>query len=174
MKKTVLVLVVLLIFGSLNWNQPESKKRKNSFTCLLTKIEVKEVNFIVTAYYSPLKNQKEYVMDSYEEEIIFQGEGKQAADGTKPYWGMLAADWSRYPPKTKIFVPGYTDKICGQKSPIAFSVVHDTGGRIKENHLDVWMGKGDKGRERAQRWGVKILKCQVVAKISQQKLTIKY
>ncbi len=103
--------------------------------------------FIVSAYYSPLPNQEEYVWGSYEAEIQMNGEGKRSSDFTKVYPGMIAAP-STYPYGTKIKIPGF-----------GIGTVHDRGGRIYEwenaDRIDIWMGYGDDGRKRAMEWGIK-------------------
>lgn len=103
--------------------------------------------FMVSAYYSPLPDQKEYVWGSYEADIRMNGQGVRGADFTKVYPGMLAAPKS-YPFGTVIQLPG-----------IGIGTVHDRGGAIVEragyDRIDVWMGWGDDGRVRALQWGMR-------------------
>jgi 3D (Asp-Asp-Asp) domain-containing protein len=49
------------------------------------------------------------------------------ADGTKARKGTIAADISRYPYGTKMYVPGY-----------GWGAVHDRGSAIKGDHIDVF------------------------------------
>lgn len=103
--------------------------------------------FVVTAYYSPLPDQCCYFRGSYEEEIIFNGNGIKGADSTPVYPGMLAAP-STYAFGTIVDLPG-----------IGVGTVHDRGGRITEwgddlHRIDVWMGTGEEGLARAMTWGV--------------------
>jgi 3D (Asp-Asp-Asp) domain-containing protein len=59
-----------------------------------------------------------------------EGKPKQvgiASDGTKAKKGTIAADISRYPYKTRMYVPGY-----------GWGEVHDTGRAIKGDHIDVF------------------------------------
>ncbi len=104
-------------------------------------------SFVVSAYYSPLPNQKEYVRGSYEADIRLNGNGTNGADGTPVYTGMLAAPKS-YAFGTQIYIPG-----------LGMGTVHDRGGAIIEKNgyhrIDVWMGYGDEGRIRALQWGMR-------------------
>jgi 3D (Asp-Asp-Asp) domain-containing protein len=54
--------------------------------------------------------------------------------------GYVAADWGVYPPGTKFFIPGYGE-----------GVVEDRGGKVKGNHLDLFVSS----RAEALRWGVR-------------------
>ena len=104
--------------------------------------------FVVTAYYSPLPNQCCYFRGNYEDEISFNGNGTNGADGTPVYVGMIAAPDS-YEFGTKIHLPG-----------LGIGTVHDRGGRIIEwgddlHRIDLWMGTGEQGLARALAWGVR-------------------
>jgi len=68
------------------------------------------------------------------------------ADGTEAKYGTIAADISRYPFGTIMYVPGY-----------GWGEVHDVGSSIKGNHIDVFFDS----HEEALQWGVKKLKIQV-------------
>ncbi|MDA1061065.1 MAG: peptidoglycan-binding protein [bacterium] len=105
--------------------------------------------FTISAYYSPLPCQNRYATGSYSGDIRLNGSGVNSADGTPVYPGMIAAPKS-YPFGTKMDIPG-----------VGIVAVHDRGGAIKATNgipgvydrLDVWMGYGDKGLERALNWG---------------------
>lgn len=74
-----------------------------------------------------------------------EGERKQVgitADGTKAKKGTIAADISRYPYGTKMYVPGY-----------GWGEVHDIGSAIKGDHIDVFFPD----EEDAKAWGRKYL-----------------
>jgi 3D (Asp-Asp-Asp) domain-containing protein len=74
-----------------------------------------------------------------------EGERKQVgitADGTKAKKGTIAADISRYPYGTKMYVPGY-----------GWGEVHDIGSAIKGDHIDVFFPD----EEKAKAWGRKYL-----------------
>ena len=105
--------------------------------------------FIVSAYYSPLPCQERYVTGSLQGDIWLNGSGVRSADNTPVFPGMVAAP-KTYAFGTKMFIPG-----------IGMASVHDRGGAIVHagergqefDRLDVWMGYGDKGLERALNWG---------------------
>ena len=105
--------------------------------------------FIISAYYSPLPGQQKYVTGSYAGDIRLNGNGTNGADGTPVYPGMIAAP-KTYAFGTKMHIPG-----------IGTVAVHDRGGAIvvsgqrgnAHDRLDVWMGHGDEGLQRALNWG---------------------
>ncbi|MEK7548004.1 MAG: peptidoglycan-binding protein, partial [Patescibacteria group bacterium] len=105
--------------------------------------------FIISAYYSPLPCQMRYATGSYDSDIRLNGGGKRGADGTSVYPGMIAAPRT-YDFGTKMDIP-----------EVGIVAVHDRGGAIRPadgstllyDRLDIWMGYGDKGLERALRWG---------------------
>jgi peptidoglycan hydrolase-like protein with peptidoglycan-binding domain/3D (Asp-Asp-Asp) domain-containing protein len=105
--------------------------------------------FTISAYYSPLPCQEKYTTGSYKGDIRLNGNGTNGADGTPVYPGMVAAP-SSYSFGTKLFIPG-----------VGTVAVHDRGGAIVENdgengvydRLDIWMGYGDIGLQRALNWG---------------------
>ncbi len=108
-----------------------------------------EVNFVLTAYYSPLPGQCCYVKGGLEPDKILNGNGTHGADGTPVYVGMVAAPPS-YAFGTKVQVPG-----------LGVLEVHDRGGAIqlqdggKIHRIDVWAGYGEEGLARALSFGVK-------------------
>lgn len=113
--------------------------------------------FIISAYYSPLPCQQRYYTGSYESEKRLNGNGTNGADGKEVYPGMIAAP-KTYSFGTKMDIPG-----------IGIVAVHDRGGaivstdagRFAYDRLDVWMGYGDKGLERALNWGKRTIDVQV-------------
>jgi 3D (Asp-Asp-Asp) domain-containing protein len=113
--------------------------------------------FIISAYYSPLPCQQRYYTGSYESEKRLNGNGTNGADGKEVYPGMIAAPRT-YSFGTKMDIPG-----------IGIVAVHDRGGaivstdagRFAYDRLDVWMGYGDKGLERALNWGKRTIDVQV-------------
>ncbi len=109
--------------------------------------EVREQDFIITAYYSPEPNQCCYVQGSYEDDVAMNGQGIRGADYTPVYPGMAAAP-STYAFGTRIALPG-----------IGAVTVHDRGGAIVEgdetHRLDLWMGHGEEGLARALAFGVR-------------------
>ena len=105
--------------------------------------------FKISAYYSPLPCQEKYTTGSYEGDIRLNGSGVNSADGTPVYPGMIAAPRT-YSYGTKMDIPG-----------VGIVAVHDRGGAIVPanngrgayDRLDIWMGYGDKGLQRALNWG---------------------
>jgi len=74
--------------------------------------------------YGPLKGQRKEVGIT--------------ADGSKAEHGTIAADLSRYPFGTKMYVPGY-----------GWGEVHDTGRALRGDHIDVFFSS----RKKALEWG---------------------
>lgn len=105
--------------------------------------------FIISSYYSPLPNQAHYFKGTYEKEVRLNGRGTNGADGTQVYPGMVAAP-KTFPFGTKMQIPG-----------IGFVAVHDRGGAIKNNRLDIWMGSGEEGLSRALGWGMRTVEVTV-------------
>ncbi len=105
--------------------------------------------FTITAYYSPIEGQQKYVKGSLEKDKKLNGNGTHGADGTPVFPGMIAAP-KTIPFDTKMSIPG-----------IGTVAVHDRGGAIvpagqrgeKFDRLDIWMGHGDQGLNRALAWG---------------------
>lgn len=113
--------------------------------------------FIISAYYSPLPCQQHYNTGNYNSEIALNGNGTNGADGTEVFPGMIAAPRT-YEFGTKMDIPG-----------IGIVAVHDRGGAIVSantgafayDRLDVWMGYGDKGLDRAMNWGKRTVDVEV-------------
>lgn len=114
--------------------------------------------FKVTAYYSPLPDQKFYLKGNYEDEKKLNGNGVAGASGRKVFPGMIAAP-KTYPFGTKIELEG-----------LGIGTVADRGGAIVKagergqeyDRLDVWMGYGDEGLARALKWGVRTVEGEVL------------
>ncbi len=123
-----------------------------------TDFEPYEKTFVISAYYSPLPNQRVYFRGSFEADKRLNGNGTNGADGTQVYPGMLAAPKS-YPFGMKIEIPG-----------LGVGTIHDRGGAIVKageravathDRLDVWMGRGEAGLARALQWGVRTVRAKV-------------
>jgi len=117
-----------------------------------------DATFVISAYYSPLPNQRVYFRGSYEADIRLNGNGTNGADGTQVYPGMLAAP-KTYPFGMKVEIPG-----------LGVGAIHDRGGAIvvageraiaTHDRLDVWMGRGEVGLARALQWGVRTVHAKV-------------
>jgi len=122
-----------------------------------TDFEPYDDTFIISAYYSPLPNQRVYFRGSYDADRLLNGNGTNGADGTQVYPGMIAAP-KTYSFGTKLAIPG-----------MGVGAIHDRGGAIvvassdgfKHDRLDVWMGKGEAGLARALQWGVRTVAVKV-------------
>ena len=113
--------------------------------------EGREIPCTVTAYYSPVRGQHSYNLGSYAREIAMEGRGTNGADGTQVYEGMIAAG-RQHAFGTRILIPGF-----------GVGEVHDRGGAIRgTGRIDVWLGRGDEGREKANAWGKQKLVCVVI------------
>jgi peptidoglycan hydrolase-like protein with peptidoglycan-binding domain/3D (Asp-Asp-Asp) domain-containing protein len=108
-----------------------------------------EWEFLVSAYYSPVENQQRYLRGNLEAEKKLNGSGINGADGTPVFAGMIAAP-GLLPFGTKIYIPG-----------LGLGEVHDRGGAIQNSRLDVWLGSGDSGLNRALSWGKRSKHCTV-------------
>ncbi len=117
-----------------------------------------DATFVISAYYSPLPDQRVYFRGSFEADKRLNGNGTNGADGTQVYPGMIAAPKS-YPFGMKIEIPG-----------MGVGAIHDRGGAIVEagqraiathDRLDVWMGRGEQGLARALQWGVRTVNAKV-------------
>lgn len=105
--------------------------------------------FVVSSYYTPLKGQNRYITGSFEGDVWLNGEGVHTADGTKVYPGTAAAP-RRFPFRTKMLIPGF-----------GTVAIHDRGGAIKGDRLDIWVGSGDDGLSRALAWGLRTVEVTV-------------
>jgi peptidoglycan hydrolase-like protein with peptidoglycan-binding domain/3D (Asp-Asp-Asp) domain-containing protein len=127
------------------------------FSLADTDFEPYEDTFIISAYYSPLPDQRVYFRGSFEADKALNGNGTNGADGTQVYPGMIAAP-KTYSFGTKLAIPG-----------MGVGAIHDRGGAIvpagergfKHDRLDVWMGKGEQGLARALQWGVRTVTVKV-------------
>ncbi|MDD3793942.1 MAG: hypothetical protein PHI37_03960 [Candidatus Gracilibacteria bacterium] len=114
--------------------------------------------FYVTAYYSPLPGQERYLKGNYEAEIRLNGKGIKGASGKEVFPGMIAAP-RNYAFGTKIYLDG-----------VGIGSVEDRGGAIvnsgerghEYDRLDIWMGYGDEGLQRALKWGTRKVKGKVL------------
>ncbi|MFN7160520.1 MAG: peptidoglycan-binding protein [Candidatus Gracilibacteria bacterium] len=118
--------------------------------------------FKVSAYYSPLRGQENYLRGNYEAEIRLNGRGEFGASGVAVHPGMIAAP-KTYPFGTKIQLNG-----------LGVGTVEDRGGAIvaagnnghNYDRLDVWMGYGDEGLQRALQWGVRVVDGEILSNSS--------
>lgn len=147
----VLIVVLITPFTSFHGVLAEAEGFEEASTEFITYPYTK--TFTLSAYYSPLPCQNRYVTGSYESDIYLNGSGVNGADGTAVYAGMIAAPGS-YAFGTKMYIPG-----------VGITAVHDRGGAILASNgedgvydrLDIWMGYGDTGLQRALNWGKRTL-----------------
>lgn len=97
----------------------------------------------VTGYYSPLPDQEKYATGSYRGDIILNGRGIMASDTTPVYIGMAAG-----PPHMEFGTNVIIEDLAKFDLPKIYTV-HDRGGAIKGNRLDIWVGKGEKAMKKA-------------------------
>lgn len=71
------------------------------------------------------------------------------SDGTKAKKGVIAADISRYPYGTKMYIPGY-----------GWGEVHDKGSAIVGDHIDIFFPT----EKEAKKWGRKTLDVIILLK----------
>ncbi|MCP4522682.1 MAG: hypothetical protein GY828_00520 [Candidatus Gracilibacteria bacterium] len=115
--------------------------------------------FYVTAYYSPIKGQRRYTTGSFAGDVRLNGSGIRTASNKKVFSGLLAGP-KNYSFGTKIELEG-----------IGVGAVEDRGGAIvnagergfEHDRIDVWMGYGDEGLERALKWGKRKVKGKIVS-----------
>ena len=124
--------------------------------------------FIVTAYYSPLPDQEHYLTGNYEDELRLNGRWIAGASGKWVFSGMLAAP-SKYRFWTKIYLDG-----------LGIGAVEDRGWAIvpagqrgySYDRIDVWVGYGEEGLQRALFWWKRKVYGHVVA--SENEINLDY
>jgi 3D (Asp-Asp-Asp) domain-containing protein len=97
----------------------------------------------VTGYYSPLPDQKKYATGTYRGDIILNGRGIMGSDTTPVYIGMAAG-----PPHMEFGTNVIIEDLGKFDLPKIYTV-HDRGGAINGNRLDIWVGKGEDAMEKA-------------------------
>ncbi|MBN2224689.1 MAG: 3D domain-containing protein [Deltaproteobacteria bacterium] len=97
----------------------------------------------VTGYYSPLPDQKKYATGTYRGDIILNGRGIMGSDTTPVYIGMAAG-----PPHMEFGTNVIIEDLGKFDLPKIYTV-HDRGGAINGNRLDIWVGKGEEAMEKA-------------------------
>ena len=128
--------------------------------------ECKKTIFSVTAYYSPLPDQKFFIKWDFLKETKLNGQGVVGASGKKVFNGMIAAP-SKYKFGTKIYLPG-----------LGWWEVADRGGAIvaagqrweKYDRLDLWFWKWESALIKAISFGKKKLVGYVCSEDKEVKL----
>ncbi len=128
----------------------------------------KERFFIVTAYYSPLPNQKHYLKWSYKEEIKLNWAWIKWASWKPVFSWMLAAPkWYKF--GTKIYLKWLW---VWEISDRWWAIVHAWKRGYKYDRIDLWVGYWEEWLKRALYWGKRKIKWRIVSKKS--KITINY
>lgn len=167
-KKIFIFLLISIFFSTTVYATISSSFSGDSIVKSIQKDE-EENYFIVTWYYSPLLDQKEYVTGSYEWDIKLNGKWIHWASGKGVFTWMLAAPKS-YEFWTKIYLEWY-----------GVGVVEDRGWAIVEagernneyDRIDIWMGYGDEWRLRAKNWGRRTVKWYVVSNSEKVSIRLK-
>ena len=125
--------------------------------------------FVVTAYYSPLPDQKHYLKGNYKDEIRLNGRWIAWASGKWVFSGMLAAP-KNYAFGTKI----YLEWLGIWSVEDRWGAIVNAGQRwYSHDRIDVWMWYGDEGLKRALYWGKRTVKWSFVNNNSQTTLNYK-
>lgn len=115
--------------------------------------------FIVTAYYSPLPNQDDYITEDYAGDIRLNGSWNHGASGKEVFAWMLAAP-KKYPFGTKIYLEWLW---IGSVEDRGWSIIEASDWGPSHDRIDVWMGYGDEGRQRAILWGARKISWYVIS-----------
>ena len=153
MKKIISIVLVLSIF----------------ITLIPTKLFASETGYFrVTAYYSPLPNQKAYIKGNYAAEVRMNGQGIRWASWKRVFSGMLAAP-GKYRFGTKIYLKGlWIWEVADRWG----AIVQAWQRNFKHDRIDVWVGYGDEWLQRAMYWGNRVVKWHIVKYNS--KVTLNY
>lgn len=114
--------------------------------------------FIVTAYYSPLPDQKHYYTGSYETEVILNWKWTHWASGKEVFSGMLAAPKS-YEFGTKIYLEWlWIWEVADRWGAIVSAWVRNN----TYDRIDIWVWEGDEWLARALYWWKRTIKWYTV------------
>lgn len=105
--------------------------------------------YIVTAYYSPLPDQKVYLRWSYEADIKLNWAWIAWASWKKVFPGMLAAPKS-YSFWTKVFLEWFW---VWEVADRWWAIITLENWDTKVDRIDIWMWKWEEGLKRALSWG---------------------
>ncbi len=90
------------------------------------------IRVLATAYYTPVKGQKNYATKSFRGDMKMNGGGKTSS-GETPEEGMIATDPKVIPTGTEVYIPELE----------LYAVAEDIGGDIKGKRIDVFTGTGE-------------------------------
>jgi len=125
--------------------------------------------FIVTAYYSPLPDQKYYLKGNYKAEKRLNWEGIKWASWKRVFSGILAAP-KKYRFWTKIYLKWLWVGVVEDRG---WAIVKAGNRGYKSDRIDVWMWYGDEWLRRALYWGKRRVKWYVTYKKSKVSLNYK-
>ena len=118
-----------------------------------------ESYFIVTAYYSPLPNQKHYLKWDFESEKKLNGNWIIWASWKKVFSWMLAAPkWYKF--WTKIYLEWLG---VWEVSDRWGAIVHAWNRGYNYDRIDLWVWYWDEGLKRALYWGKRKIKWKIVS-----------
>ena len=123
--------------------------------------------FIVSAYYSPLPNQKKYLTKSYKWDIKLNWNWTHWASWAKVYPWFIAAP-SNYPFWTKIKLEWLWIWTVEDRG---WAIVRKWVRWYKCDRLDIWMWYGDEWLNRALKWWKKKVIWKIVNKNSKNTIT---
>lgn len=119
--------------------------------------------FIVTAYYSPLPDQKVYLRWSYEADIKLNWAWIAWASWKKVFPGMLAAPKS-YSFWTKVFLEWFW---VWEVADRWWAIITLENWETKVDRIDIWMWKWEEGLKRALSWWKRTVSGTIVSRDSE-------
>jgi len=153
MKKTTAILITILILSSININNVSASDTGY---------------FRVTAYYSPLPNQKYYIKWNYIAEKRMNWEWIRWASWRPVFSWMIAA-----PKKYSFWTKIYLDWLgIWEVTDRGWAIVSAWERNFKHDRIDVWVWYWDEGLRRAMYWGNRVIKWSIVK--SYNKTSINY
>jgi len=132
-------------------------------TNLASRVENSKI--YLTAYYTPQKNQQEYVLGSYERETRMEGNDTTASGQKTAILGVAAPP--SYPFGTRVYIPGYglatvVDRGCDiQEARVGSTCPGLANTKAPHDHIDIMVGRGDAGREAMKGWHGKIVDAKI-------------
>ena len=125
--------------------------------------DMSETSFIVTAYYSPLPNQKHYITWSYAWDIRLNWKWHTTASW-KPVKQWILAAPTKYPFWTKIYFNGYGIWTVEDRW---WAIVKAWIRWYEHDRIDIWVWHGDEWLMRARKWWKRSIKWIVVSRSSE-------
>ncbi len=157
MKKIIsFIIITLQIIAFIPWKTFANSKQKDRY-------------FIVTAYYSPLPNQKHYLKGNYTAEKRLNGEWIKWASWKNVFSWMLAwPKWYRF--WTKIYLDWLW---VWEISDRWGAIVHAWNRWYKHDRIDLWVWYWEEGLKRALYWWKRKIKWTIVNRNKKISINIK-